>query len=84
MGFSVARLLRTRAGRRTPSSPQHGRCRWPGARAEKIRTYNFPESRVTDHRIKLTRQHQLDRVLHASFEPFTEALTAEVRQRALA
>ena len=54
-----------------------------GARAEKIRTYNFPENRVTDHRIKLT-QHQLDRVLQGELEPFTEALTAEERQRALA
>ena len=33
-----------------------------GARAEKIRTYNFPENRVTDHRIKLT-THRLDQVL---------------------
>jgi peptide chain release factor 1 len=54
-----------------------------GARAEKIRTYNFPENRITDHRIKLT-QHQLDRVLQGELEPFTEALTAEERQRALA
>jgi peptide chain release factor 1 len=54
-----------------------------GERAEKIRTYNFPENRITDHRIKLT-QHQLDRVLQGELEPFTEALTAEERQRALA
>jgi peptide chain release factor 1 len=54
-----------------------------GARAEKIRTYNFPENRVTDHRIKLT-QHQLDRVLQGELDAFTEALTAEERQRALA
>ena len=54
-----------------------------GARAEKIRTYNFPENRVTDHRIKLT-QHQLDRVLQGELDGFTEALTAEERQRALA
>src|SRR3712207_4152637 len=33
-----------------------------GERAEKIRTYNFPENRLTDHRIKLT-THQLDRIL---------------------
>src|SRR5205807_5278986 len=33
-----------------------------GERAEKIRTYNFPEGRVTDHRVKLTK-HQLDQVL---------------------
>ncbi|MFL5912163.1 MAG: peptide chain release factor 1 [Gaiellaceae bacterium] len=54
-----------------------------GERAEKIRTYNFPENRVTDHRIKLT-QHQLDRVLQGELDAFTAALTAEERQRALA
>ena len=54
-----------------------------GERAEKIRTYNFPENRITDHRIKLT-QHNLDRVLQGELEPFTEALTTEERQRALA
>ncbi len=54
-----------------------------GGRAEKIRTYNFPENRITDHRIKLT-QHQLDRVLQGELEPFTEGLVAEERQRALA
>jgi peptide chain release factor 1 len=54
-----------------------------GERAEKIRTYNFPENRITDHRIKLT-QHQLDRVLQGELDTFTDALTAEERQRALA
>ncbi|HLX18607.1 MAG TPA: peptide chain release factor 1 [Gaiellaceae bacterium] len=54
-----------------------------GERAEKIRTYNFPENRVTDHRIKLT-QHNLDRVLQGELDPYTEALTAEERARALA
>jgi peptide chain release factor 1 len=53
-----------------------------GERAEKIRTYNFPESRITDHRIKLT-QHQLDRVLQGELDEFTEALTAEDRRRSL-
>ena len=54
-----------------------------GERAEKIRTYNFPENRITDHRIKLT-QHQLDRVLQGELDEFTEALTTDERQRALA
>jgi len=54
-----------------------------GERAEKIRTYNFPENRITDHRIKLT-QHNLDRVLQGELDPFTEALTTEEQQRALA
>jgi peptide chain release factor 1 len=53
-----------------------------GERAEKIRTYNFSETRVTDPRIKLT-VHQLDKVLQGEFDEFTEALGAEERKRAL-
>jgi peptide chain release factor 1 len=53
-----------------------------GERAEKIRTYNFPESRVTDHRVKLT-VHQLDRVLQGDLDEFTEALATEDQRRAL-
>jgi peptide chain release factor 1 len=53
-----------------------------GERAEKIRTYNFPESRVTDHRIKLT-LHKLDAIREGELDDFTEALTAEDRRRAL-
>src|SRR3982750_1158718 len=53
-----------------------------GERAEKIRTYNYPENRITDHRIKLT-VHQLDRVLQGELDEFTNALTAEDRRRAL-
>ncbi|HVC87431.1 MAG TPA: peptide chain release factor 1 [Gaiellaceae bacterium] len=53
-----------------------------GARAEKIRTYNFPENRVTDHRIKLT-THRLDQVLQGDLEEYTDALTADFQRRAL-
>ena len=53
-----------------------------GERAEKIRTYNFPENRVTDHRVKLT-LHRLDSVLDGDVDDFTEALSAEERRRAL-
>jgi peptide chain release factor 1 len=53
-----------------------------GERAEKIRTYNFPENRLTDHRIKLT-AHQLDRILQGELEEFTTALSTEDRRRAL-
>jgi peptide chain release factor 1 len=53
-----------------------------GERAEKIRTYNFPENRVTDHRIKLT-VHQLDRILQGELDEFTEALNSEERKLAL-
>ena len=54
-----------------------------GERAEKIRTYNFPENRVTDHRIKLT-THRLDQVLGGDLDEVTEALQAEERRLALA
>jgi len=53
-----------------------------GERAEKVRTYNFPENRLTDHRIKLT-VHQLDRILQGELDQFTEALATEDRRRAL-
>jgi peptide chain release factor 1 len=53
-----------------------------GERAEKIRTYNFPENRLTDHRIKLT-VHRLDQVLQGELDEFTEALQAEERRLAL-
>jgi len=53
-----------------------------GERAEKVRTYNFAESRVTDHRIKLT-QHRLDQILEGDLDEFTEALVSEDRRRAL-
>jgi peptide chain release factor 1 len=53
-----------------------------GARAEKIRTYNFPENRVTDHRIKLT-THRLDQVLQGDLDEYTDALTSEQQRRAL-
>ena len=53
-----------------------------GDRAEKIRTYNYPENRVTDHRIKVT-LHRLDAVLDGDLDELTEALTSEDRRRAL-
>ncbi len=46
-----------------------------GDRSEKIRTYNFPQNRVTDHRIGLT-LHQLDIVMDGRLDPIVDALTA--------
>lgn len=46
-----------------------------GDRSEKIRTYNFKENRVSDHRIGLT-IHQLDQVMEGKLEPFISALTS--------
>jgi peptide chain release factor 1 len=53
-----------------------------GDRAEKIRTYNYGERRVTDHRIKLT-AHNLDEVLQGDLDTFTAALTDEEKRRRL-
>ena len=51
-----------------------------GERSEKIRTYNFPQGRVTDHRIKHT-SHNLDGVLGGELGEFTDALAAEEKRR---
>jgi peptide chain release factor 1 len=53
-----------------------------GERSEKIRTYNFPQDRVTDHRVKLTKGG-LERVLAGELDEFTAALEAEEKRRRL-
>jgi len=53
-----------------------------GERSEKIRTYNFPQNRVTDHRVELS-IHNLPAVLAGDLDPFIEALLAEERRRQL-
>ena len=53
-----------------------------GDRAEKIRTYNYGERRVTDHRIKLT-VHNLDQVLEGELDELTAALQADEKRRRL-
>jgi peptide chain release factor 1 len=53
-----------------------------GERAEKIRTYNFPERRVTDHRIKFT-AHNLDEVLTGALDELTTALQSDEKRRRL-
>jgi peptide chain release factor 1 len=54
-----------------------------GDRSEKIRTYNFPQNRVTDHRIGLT-VHQLPAVLDGGLDSLIEPLVEHGRARALA
>ena len=52
-----------------------------GDRSAKIRTYNYPQNRVTDHRINLT-LHELTKVLNGEIEPFIEALkVADIEER---
>ena len=53
-----------------------------GDRSEKIRTYNFPQSRITDHRVNVT-LHQLDRVLDGDLDPIVDALATKAQHEAL-
>ncbi len=54
-----------------------------GDRSERIRTYNFPQGRVTDHRIKLT-LHRLNEVLDGDLDEIVDALAAAAREAELA
>jgi len=54
-----------------------------GERSEKIRTYNYPQGRVTDHRVKLT-AHNLEEILAGNLREFTDALAAEEKRALLA
>jgi peptide chain release factor 1 len=73
-----AKLAEQRAELAAARSAQVG----TGERAEKIRTYNFPERRVTDHRIKLT-AHNLDQLLQGELDEFTAALQDDEKRRRL-
>ena len=53
-----------------------------GERSEKIRTYNFPDRRVTDHRVKVT-VHDLEAVLEGQLDELTAALAADEKSRLL-
>ena len=53
-----------------------------GERSEKIRTYNFPQDRITDHRVKLTKG-DVQRVLSGELDDFTAALEAEEKRQKL-
>jgi peptide chain release factor 1 len=53
-----------------------------GDRSEKIRTYNFPQNRVTDHRIGLT-LHQLDLVIEGRLQPIVDALITHYQSEQL-
>jgi peptide chain release factor 1 len=54
-----------------------------GDRSERIRTYNFPQGRVSDHRINLT-LYKIEKVMQGDFDDFVDALTAEDQAARLA
>jgi len=83
-----ARLLeRARAEQQSEIAASRRSMVGSGDRSERIRTYNFPQSRVTDHRINLT-LHALDRTLEGELDPLIDALVthhqAEILQAAQA
>ena len=54
-----------------------------GDRSERIRTYNFPQGRVTDHRINLT-LYKIDRIMDGELDDLVDALAAEQQAEQLA
>ena len=78
-----ARLLdRAERDRRVEASEARKGQTGGGGRSEKIRTYNFKENRVTDHRLGLT-LHKLDRVLAGELDEVSDALVTDERTRQL-
>jgi peptide chain release factor 1 len=79
-----ARLLKLEQERQAAELSQARRSQvGGGGRSEKIRTYNFKDNRVTDHRIGLT-LHKLDKVLMGELDDIIDALLADERARQLA
>jgi peptide chain release factor 1 len=83
----VARLQRLSEAERERNASQRAAHRkklvGSGDRSERIRTYNFPQGRVTDHRINLT-LYQLERVVAGDLDPVIQPLLAEAQAEALA
>jgi peptide chain release factor 1 len=76
-----ARLLKMEQDRLASEQSEQRRSQvGGGGRSEKIRTYNFKENRVTDHRVKLT-LHKLDRVLDGELDELVDALLVDERDR---
>jgi peptide chain release factor 1 len=76
-----ARLLKLEQDRQIAEQSQQKRSQiGGGGRSEKVRTYNFKENRVTDHRVKLT-LHKLDRVLEGELDEVVDALLRDERER---
>jgi peptide chain release factor 1 len=83
MAVLRARLYETERRRREEEISQSRRSQVGSAeRSEKIRTYNFPQDRITDHRIGFT-THGLPRVLAGELGPLIEALMADEQSRRL-
>ena len=79
-----ARLLESQQQKQAAQQAQDRKLQvGSGDRSERIRTYNFPQGRVTDHRINLT-LHKLDAVMDGDLGDITAALAAEQQAEQLA
>jgi len=77
MAVLRARLLDMEQRKQSESIDEERRMQvGSGQRAEKIRTYNFPQNRVTDHRINLS-FHNLQRILDGELDEIIEALISK-------
>jgi peptide chain release factor 1 len=84
MAVLRARLLKAEQDRRASEQAAQRRSQvGGGGRSEKVRTYNFKENRLTDHRAELT-LYKLDRVLAGDLDEVVDALVADKRARQLA
>jgi peptide chain release factor 1 len=84
MRYLRARLLKLEQERQQREEAEARRAQvGTGERSEKIRTYNFPQNRVTDHRIGLT-VHDLTGILEGGLDQFVDALAAKERSEQLA
>lgn len=83
MGLLKARLKDQEEQRQTQEQAEQRRILvGSGDRSERIRTYNFPQGRVTDHRINLT-LYKLDEILQGNLDPIIEPLISEHHAAAL-
>ena len=77
MSLLQARLLDARVAKQvSEQAAQRKLLVGSGDRSERIRTYNFPQARVTDHRINLT-LYKLDEILEGDLDPIIDPLTSE-------
>jgi peptide chain release factor 1 len=84
MSILKARLYEIEESKRQAEQDEDRRTQvGSGDRSEKIRTYNFPQSRITDHRINFS-AHQLTAVLDGEIDPFIEELSTEDEAKRLA
>jgi peptide chain release factor 1 len=84
MALLTARLLAAEQEKQTAAQAQSRKLQvGSGDRSERIRTYNFPQGRVTDHRINLT-LYRLDRVMEGDLDELLQALQQEHQAELLA